>query len=72
MISVSNWFKNEKIDEFMKYVIQKITWCQVIYIQWVDFNKLVNYDILLDDFKKPKIRWFQSTSKILRSKDRLL
>jgi hypothetical protein len=54
----SNWFKNEKLDEFMEYAIHQIRWFQVIYMQLDDFNKFVNKEILLDDFSFFAIRWF--------------
>jgi hypothetical protein len=39
---LSNWLKNEKLDEFMEYAIQQIRWYQVIYMQLDDFNKFAN------------------------------
>ncbi len=39
---LSNWLKNEKLDEFMEYAIQQIRWFQGIYMQLDDFNKFVN------------------------------
>ncbi len=38
----SNWFKNEKLDEFMEYAIQQIRWFQGIYMPLDDFNEFVN------------------------------
>ncbi len=47
---LSNWLKNEKLDVFMEYAVQQIRWFQEIYMQLDDFNKFVNWEILLDDF----------------------
>jgi hypothetical protein len=58
-VFLSNWLKNEKLDEFMEYAVQQIRWFQGIYTQLDDFNKCVNKEILLDDFSFFAIRWFQ-------------
>ncbi len=49
-VFLSNWLKNEKLDEFMEYAVQQIRWFQGKYMQLDDFNKFVNWEILLDDF----------------------
>ncbi len=42
LVFLSNWLKNEKLDEFMEYDVQQIRRFQVIYMQLGDFNKFVN------------------------------
>ena len=41
-VFLSNWLKNEKLDEFMEYAVQKIRWFEWICMQLDDFNKFVN------------------------------
>jgi hypothetical protein len=40
----------------MEYAVQQIRLFQVIYMQLDDFNKFVNWEILLDDFSFFAIR----------------
>jgi hypothetical protein len=35
---LSNWLKNEKLDELMEYAVQQIRWYHVIYKHLNDFN----------------------------------